>query len=350
MRLATPDDPINNPTESFEITASQIDAAVGTNFFSTQADALIADLAQMRTELENELRDQALSFPQIISVLALNVATNPISARLTQGTNAIGLSVKGVHANSTLKADVSFPLSILCSKVTFTVDADFTGTGTFNFLTGVLDNINFNDDINVTNASCSGIFSFVANLANSIFGVVNALIENMLESKFQNLLDIGSVQTAFSLTNLTQDLDQAIPAGPLKDKVLAVVDNFVGLLSVNRGLVLDIEIDPDFYGPTGPLVSLIASHRMPSLVVENTNDTTLITVDSPGAVRHDIYWSGGFIGSTTTGFLAIPILPQGTQILAVGVSSLIPGLKSFPALDTVPQNPGCGPQGCFFLP
>lgn len=349
LRLATPGDPLSNPTEDIEITASAIDAAVGTNFFSTQANAVVADLAVLRADLEVAARNQILSDPRTISVLALTVATDPISVRLTQAIGAIGLSVAGIHLNFTEKATVPFPLNILCPTITFTAEVDFTGAGTFNHITGVLDNIDIGDDINVTGASCSGVIGFVINFLDEIFGVVNGLVENKIESNLRVLLDFDTIQTMFSLTNLTQDLVQAIPPGPVKDKVLVLVDQFLFLLSQNRGLQLDISLDPDFYGPTGPLLSLTASHQMPSLAVENTNDTTLITVDSPGAARHDIYWSGGFIASTTNGFLAIPILPETTQILAVGVNSLIPGLKSFPATDLVPANPGCGPEGCFFL-
>ena len=348
LRLATPGDPINNPTENFEITASQIDAAVGTTFFSTQADALVLNLAALRQDLEVVIRDHVLLNPKITSVQSVTVLTNPISARLTQLADAIGLSVSGIDTSLSATAD---GIPVICPSVHFTAAINSTGNGTFDLFTGLIANININNNVNVTGASCSGLFGFIGNILAGIFvdGLPN-FIEGKIEAGLQNFLDVNSVQTMFSLAALTQDLDQAIPAGPLKDKVLVVVNDFLALLSQNSGLVLDIEIDPDFYGPTGPLLSLTASHRMPSLVVENTNDTTLITVDSPGAIRHDIYWSGGFIGSTTNGFLAIPIQPQGTQILAVGVSSLIPELKSFPALATVPQNPSCGPQGCFFLP
>ncbi|MFQ5533854.1 MAG: hypothetical protein ACE5EM_03420 [Sphingomonadales bacterium] len=89
LRLATPGDPVNNPIEDIEITASAIDAAVGTNFFSTQADALVADLAAMRADLEVELRNLALNNQQVIRVNSLTVATDPISVRLTQASGAV---------------------------------------------------------------------------------------------------------------------------------------------------------------------------------------------------------------------------------------------------------------------
>lgn len=348
LRLATPGDPINNPIEDIEITASAIDAVVGTNFFSTQANALVADLAALRQDLEGIIRDHVLLNPDIRSVQSVVVRTNPISARLTQKTSAIGLSVAGIDTTVNATAD---GIPLLCPSVSFTAEINSTGNGTFNFLTGLIANIDISNNVNVTGASCSGLFGFLGNILAAIFtDGLNNMVEGRIEDGLQDFVDFGSVQTMFRLTALTQDLVQAIPPGPIKDKVLVLVDQFLFLLSQNAGLQLDISLDPDFYGPTGPLLSLTASQREPSVSADLIQSETIITVNAPGAIRYDIYAQGFFLISTTSSPVTVGYQAPGHEILAVAHSALIPGLKSFPRQTLVEELfSGCGQMGpiCF---
>ena len=349
LRLATPGDPITNPVKEVEITASEIDAALGTTFFSTNADALFSDLAALRAQLEGEIRTIVLSQNKIKSVELVRVETDPISVRLTQLAGSVGLHAQGI--TTTLQATAKGGIPILCSSVHFTAIVDSASDGVFDFFTGLLDNISINNSVNVTQADCSGVFGFLGNILAEIFvGGVDNLVQQKISSALENYAGFDSIQTVFSLEELTRDLDRALPPGEVRDKVLAAVDHFLFHVSQNAGLQLDIVLNPDFYGAGSPLISFTASQQMPSVSADNGTTFTLIAVDAPGALQYDIYSVGLFLVSTNTSPISVARQPPGGEILAVARSGVIPGLKSFPGRTVVRENFTCGVTGCILIP
>ncbi len=349
LRLATPGGPTTSPIREVEITASEIDAALGTDFFSTNADALFMDLVALHAQLEGEIRSIALSQNKIKSVEMVRVETNPVSVRLMQLAGAVSLHAQGI--TTTLQATAKGGIPILCSSVHFTAIVQSASDGTFDLFTGLLDNIRVDNAVTVTQADCSGVFGFLGNLLAEIFvdGVDN-LVQQKISSALENYAGFDSIQTIFSLEELTRDLDRALPPGEIRDRVLAVVDHFLSLASQNAGLQLDIVLDPDFYGAGNPLVSLTASQQKPTVSADNGTTFTLIAVDAPGASQYDIYAVGLLLASTSTSPITVPRQAAGSEILAVAHSGVIPGLKSFPGQALVRENFSCGVTGCILIP
>ena len=140
----------------------------------------------------------------------------------------------------------------------------------------------------------------------------------------------------FSLGDLTQNLFQAVPSGVVADKSLAVIGQFLSMAHEDIGVVLEVELRPDLYGPGGHLISLTASQQKPIVHASDIGDVAAVQVDSRFPSNHcemyidNMLWKTGSCGTISS---QVPQSSQPRTIRVVEESGVIPGLKSFPGID-----------------
>ena len=349
ISIATPGHPINNPLKEESISTSQIDAVLGSNHASNLVDGLFTDLADLKSDLENGIRDAILSADKTKSVLWTTAAIDPISATLSQQSTSVSLMLEGVSVSFKAKADGGF----FCPTVTYTAEIqNIEATGNYDVYTGLLSGPNItHNDINVTSASCSGIFGLLINL----FGGVDGRVEGELDNAIGNLAGVNSMTTLFSIRDLAADLANIVFTQNETDKALMAVDEIINSTDLDSGIELKVVLDRDFNGTNQHKISFEATQQRPSLLAEFIpNGTTLAIVGGTNAEKYELYRK--FEGSTvwehvltTSESINYIFAPAGSQLMAVATNDLIPGLKSFPTTTEVLQSVICDPN-CIFVP
>lgn len=355
LRLATPKPSLaltfEDPLEDVEISAHQLDQLTGTTEFSTLSDGLFSNLAQFRSVLRTEIIEILLLNPDIKSVEAVTVGTNPLAARLALGlSTTIPLELSGVHA--LVQARAAGPVPLVCPTVNFTTRVDASGSGNFNISNGILSDIDITTDVEVLSASCSGLLSFIGGFFNSF---IRSIVEDKIESGLREFLEIGNISTFLSLEQIASNFNFAslIP-GQISAKVQNVLTNFI-LNTQNSFLQIDVELRPDFFGAGSHSLSLIASNgNQPRInfaevrrigigvrglrIDFNPGNAPNVNIFArrPGAVS----WT--FLAATTTSPLIVPFSslddpewPANSEIMMISENFLVPGLMSFPVTELV---------------
>jgi len=126
-----------------------------------------------------------------------------------------------------------------------------------------------------------------------------------------------------------------------------------GTANLNTGLQIDLKLF-DSSNPAVPnRFTLAASHQAPTrLNIAQNGPENVVFAQLPSRTRSmEIFFNTRFAASTTRNFYrANPAPAEGTRVQVVGVSSFIPGLRSFPtpysSLFEAPGPATCGSRQC----
>jgi hypothetical protein len=135
----------------------------------------------------------------------------------------------------------------------------------------------------------------------------------------------------------------------LVNRAILVLREIVNDPSTNTlGINLDIGVQLGNVSGQGNKISFIASHA-PVDVSRVTRAGVISLVVPPFTERSDIYYSNyaindnwKYLGSTTGSSFTVASLPVNARVIAIGRSSLIPGLESFPGAFNNAPDPGGG--------
>jgi len=337
LRLVTPDNPVTNPIDDIQITASAIDIALGTQFFSVTAEGLFDDVAALRGQLRQIVLEEAIQSGQLSQIDSVTVDFDPLAARLLQFGSFINVEVSGLTTE--LRARASSGIPLLCGTVRFTALIDSRALGRFDAFTGALDNPDIRHNINVTEASCSGVFGFLGNILADIFiGGIDGQIESQMKSALDNALSFNDLPGFFSVKDMTADLIAAIPSNAVAFKVQGVANHIFSQVEQSGGLRLDIELRPDFNGAGAHMITLTASQERPQVFAQEQRVSgVLIDITGAPSNLYEIYYwdpvaaAWRHLTTTSSGLNILPALPNGAnRIMVVAESNVVPGMRSFP--------------------
>lgn len=350
VTVATPGHPINNPLKQESITSSQIDSFIGGNSATQLTDGLFADIAELNSDIESEIRTLLFDNPKTKSVEWVDANIDPIYAKLTQESTSVSLSISGMSVRFKAKADGK---PVLCPTVTYTAEINgIKAAGVYDAYTGILQGPNLtHESLDVTNASCSGIIGAIVD----IFGIADDFVETELNKAVKGLEGLSYLHEVFSVRSLVDKLLQVVFNQEQTETALVAIDNLVHQTDLNSGIVVDVKIDPRNYTSQNNAVTLTASHERPQVSAEYLPSmTTLVYVEADNVEKYDIYrqLQGTTIWEhilTTPYVINYVQAPPGAKIMAVATNDLIPGLKSFPIEVEVLQTATCDPV-CGFNP
>ncbi len=351
VQLAVPDDPANRPEKTLEVTASQVDAILGDTTFSQTTDDIFASLTALREDAKNLVGRFLLSDPRTRLIKWITVNPDPLTIRLRQTTNGIGVRISGLIVTARLKVDEGnvgtlkeIFSAIFCPEVKYTLKLYISATGRFRPNDVTLETLSVpRPGYQITHVSCSGVLGPLGIMLAEIFekGIGDALRQDF-ENAFRNRQNFGSLDRMVSLGSLIAKLDQVVPDGPVKDKVIAVADHFLFLAQQPASLQLDVVLRENMFGAGHHLIRIAGSSIPPNDVV--AVDYPLVTWFG-GTPPYDVYLdTGGHIGRVTTtdgnNWIGPRDIHTGARVLVVSTNPVIPGLKSFPTEATINFVPG----------
>lgn len=341
LRLVAPGNPITNPTDELEISTSEIDSLVGNNQFSNNVNEFFTKINNMKQSLRADLISEILQNSNIIRVDELNFVLSPLAAELTSLHNSIHIEISGLNTIFAAKAEGGFP--VICDSVNFSTDIESRAIGSFDFQSGILSDLSFHHAINVTNASCSGVLGFLGDVAADIFsGGVGGQVENAIENNLRQFLDIGSLQTIFSLDEFFINIRDILPDQTPVDKINIITNNISSGLSTVSGLQLTIKLFENFFSSNRHLITLIGAQEKPAVSALQVPVGTRIEIDdlsSAGIYR--IYAKRPFseewfhFTNSTTSVFTGPLVTAGTSLKVVAVNSEFSDIISFPGRASV---------------
>ncbi len=295
------------------------------------------------------------SDPRVRNIKWIKAETNPFRILLRQNEEGVDVRVSGLIVTARVKADegnISLGKeifsAIFCPEVKYTVELYISAIERFRASDLTLETLTVpRPGYQITHVSCSGVLGPIGSALDELFakGVGDRMRRQFAEA-FPVRQNFGSLNAMVSLGDLVARLDQAVPPGPVKDKVMVVADRFLSLAGQSSYLQLEIELREDFFGLGNHLIRIAGSSIPPTDVL--TTDYPLITWFG-GTAPYDVYLdTGNRISRVTTTSASTWVGPTtihtGTRVLVVSTNPVVPGLKSFPAqgvINFVPGGPDC---------
>ncbi|RME23499.1 MAG: hypothetical protein D6800_09770, partial [Candidatus Zixiibacteriota bacterium] len=355
VQLAVPGDPASQPVKSVEITASRVDSMLGNSTFSRITTDIFDSLALLREDAKSAIGEMLLSDPRTVSIKWMKAQTDPLAILLRQASDGIDVKVSGIVVTARVKADEGkvkttkeIFAAVFCPTIKYTVEFRISALGKFRASDLMLQSLTVpRPGYQVTNVTCSGLLGPIGKILDELFftGVGDRTRQGFARA-LQARQNFASLDAMISLGDLVAKLDQAVPAGPVKDRLVEIADRFLLLAAQPASLQLRILLRENVFGPGGHLIRLEGGSIPPDAVV---------TVDYPlvdwfgGTAPYDVYLDDGqYVHKVATTSASSWVGPTnihtGTRVLVVSTNPIIPGLKSFPAegvISFVPGGPDC---------
>jgi hypothetical protein len=349
-------------TTSESISTAQIDSvlrvvapgAFGQNFTRDKANKVFADFANFRSGLATSLAQTIATQPNIRRVNSVAINTSTLDLRLSQKTNSVSGELGTIMASVSLVADVDGLASIFCpsANVTFNVD-NIKASGDYNFISGDISNAAVVYDVTNVSASCNGLLGFIGNAFGNPSATARNQINAAIQSQVNTQLTFVNMQRLFSLSDFGNGLryyGNETVISPLVNRAINVFRELVNDASINTpGIVLNIGVKFASVAGTQNIISFVASHAP-----VNVTGVTIgrgpaipggISVEAPPFTeRVDVYESlildsagsqitnWRYLGTAVNGRWTATGALTGGRYMAIGRSSLIPGLESFPGI------------------
>ena len=344
-----------NTTEE-TISTAQIDGvlrvvapgAFGQNFTRDRANKVFADFANFRAGLASSLAQTIASQPNIRRLNSVAINTSALNLRLSQKTNSVSGELGSIAARVSLLADVDGFKSIFCPSVNVTFDVkNIKAFGDYNYISGDVSDANVTYDLVIVSASCNGLLGGLFNPTSAARSQINSAIQDQVNTQ----LTFVNMQQLFSLSDFANGLryygNETI-ISPLVNRAINVVRELVNDTAINTpGIVLNIGVEFATGVAGQNKISFIASHAP-----VNVTGVTIgrgpavpggISVEVPPFTeRVDVYESQipdslgsqitnwRYLGTAVNGRWTGTGSLSGGRYMAIGRSSLIPGLESFP--------------------
>jgi hypothetical protein len=349
-------------TTSESLSTAQVDSvlrivapsAFGQNFTRDKANKVFADFANFRTGLASSLAQTIANQPNIRRVNSVAINTNALNLRLSQKTNSVSGELGTIMASVSLVADVDGFGSLFCpsANVSFNVN-NIKASGDYNFISGDVSNAAVVYEVTDVSAGCNGLLGFIGDAFGNPTAVARAQINSAIQSQINTQLSFVNMQRLFSLSDFANGLryfgNETI-ISPLVNRAINVFRELVNDAAINTpGIVLNIGVQFASSAGTQNIISFIASHAP-----VNVTGVTLgrgpaipgvISVEAPPFTeRVDVYESlildsagsqitnWRYLGTALNGRWTATGALTGGRYMAIGRSSLIPGLESFPGI------------------
>jgi hypothetical protein len=349
-------------TTSESLSTAQVDSvlrivapgAFGQNFTRDKANKVFADFANFRTGLASSLAQTIANQPNIRRVNSVAINTNALNLRLSQKTNSVSGELGTIMASVSLVADVDGFGSLFCpsANVSFNVN-NIKASGDYNFISGDVSNAAVVYEVTDVSAGCNGLLGFIGDAFGNPTAVARAQINSAIQSQINTQLSFVNMQRLFSLSDFANGLryfgNETI-ISPLVNRAINVFRELVNDAAINTpGIVLNIGVQFASTAGTQNIISFIASHAP-----VNVTGVTLgrgpaipgvISVEAPPFTeRVDVYESlildsagsqitnWRYLGTALNGRWTATGALTGGRYMAIGRSSLIPGLESFPGI------------------
>lgn len=347
---------------SDSLSTAQVDAVLrnvapsifGQNFTRDRANKVFADFANFRTSLASSLAQTIASQPNIRRVNSVAVNTNALNLRLSQNTNSVSGELGSVMASVSLVSNNRGILGALfcpSANVRFNVN-NIKASGDYNYISGDLNSAAITYDLTDVSASCNGLLGFILNA----FGIPSARARSQINSEIQSQintqLSFVNMKRLFSLADFANGLHRfrtETPVTVIANRAIGVFQEIVNDAAINTpGIVLDVGVQ--LASAAGGLnkISFVASHAPIDvthiLPIDGATSTLIFLKGPPNTGQVDIYGvfggQNGYLGTTVSGSLWYPgQIAGGSEIIAVGRSSIIPGLESLPGLSEFAPDP-----------
>lgn len=383
-----------NKLDGYGVSTSQIDPliayvpGIGLNYTRNEANKAFNDLRGLENDLVRDFRAFVESQPYFGRVKASGFSANPIKVRLYQEGTSISTEIGEVDMFARVNADIPFLARVLLlnylgcpdpnAKVSFNninigatynvytggvradfidlkLDVDFrcgffTGDILAYILDALIDENNILQDA-IRNALKDNMGFEKSDTLFSIQSFLNGLREygDEIENNYNNLPQSATINLAAlgDLSDLGLDnavtIDRPTLGFDISDEVnraIDVADRTVGGFQ-GASMQLDFMIY-DGPGASDNQISFIASHRPVDITrLEYTQRNTLISYRAPANTKYvDIFTRSRYSNSWNRlvriphhkfsyDYLG-PALDKGTEIVAIGESTIIGGLHSLP--------------------
>ncbi len=355
VQLAVPGDPALQPEKTLEIAASQVDGILGNATFSQRVADVFASLAALREDAKAFVGEFLLSDPRTRKIQWISAETDPLAIRLRQNGSGIDIRISGLVVTARVKVDEGnlsldkeIFSKIFCPEIKYTLKLYISAIGRFRSSDLTLEALTVpRPSYQITHVSCTGVLGPIGAALDELIkkGVGDRLRQRFAEA-FQAHQNFGSLNAMVSLGDLVARLDQAVPSGPIKDRVMAVVDRFLYLASQPAFLQLDIELHENLFGSGSHLIRIAGSSIPPDDVL--SIDYPLVTWFG-GTPPYDVYLdTGSSINRVTTTagttWVGPTTIHAGTRVLVISTNPVVAGLKSFPTQEVI--NFVRGGAGC----
>lgn len=349
-------------TTSESLSTAQVDSvlrvvapgAFGQNFTRDKANKVFADFANFRTGLASSLAQTIANQPNIRRVNSVAINTNALNLRLSQKTNSVSGELGTIMASVSLVADVDGFGSIFCpsANVSFNVN-NIKASGDYNFISGDVSNAAVVYEVTDVSAGCNGLLGFIGDAFGNPTAVARAQINSAIQSQINTQLSFVNMQRLFSLSDFANGLryfgNETI-ISPLVNRAINVFRELVNDAAINTpGIVLNIGVQFASSAGTQNIISFIASHapvNVTSVALgRGPAIPGVISVEAPPFTeRVDVYESlildsagsqitnWRYLGTALNGRWTATGALTGGRYMAIGRSSLIPGLESFPGI------------------
>ncbi len=352
------------------------------------ANEAFGDLSQFKQDLSVQMRNAFLAIPEVSSVQHANVQANQILVRLTQPGTSVGVMLSGLSVSTSFVYHPTGFIGLLCPTATISATlSDVSVFTEYNVYSGNIENTSVNYSI-VPNVDCQGVIASLAQTIGEVFfGDAEARLKLEIRDAADSLVQNGNMQTLFSLEDFLDGLRQygdiienyyfQIPAQATIDlqgfeqffdfgvgstitvetpqlpfdisqEVNRVIDVAQGVVSSFSGTNLQLDILL-FDGPTNQ-ISFVVSQQAIRIGSTNVEVDTLITLNVPPKTdSFELFVRAGnqlpWIPLTSTEYITapvvnrvVPLLPAGTQIVAVGYRSAFPELYSLPSNTAIVEE------------
>jgi hypothetical protein len=367
---------LSGGVSSETISTAQIDGVLravapstfGQNFTRDKANKAFADFNNFRINLATSLTQTIATQPNIRRVNSVTVNTLSLNLRLSQKTNSVSGELGKAMGAVSLVADVDGIKALFCpsANVTFNVD-NIRVSGDYNYITGDVSNVAAAYDVTNVVASCNGLLGFIGNAIGNPSATARSQINAVIQSQASSQLAFANMKQLFSLADFANGLNyfrNESPVSVFANRAISVFRELVNDAAINTpGIVLDFGVQFGGGISGANKISIIASHAPINVSVGNSsgNFTQLIlnnvflarppntegTVDLYYILQNDTAnWR--YLASMTTDSMVITTPLPSNQIIAIGRSSIIPGLQSLPGTQgTIIQTPFCIERQCF---
>ena len=238
LKVETPGIQKELPLLGVDIKLAQLGIPINT---SNMVNSVFNDTLMAKIEIQNKLRNEILSVPEVSRVNYSLVDIYPLSAELKQQNNAFIATLSGLRVRVGGKARVGIP--IFCSSANFSIDLNnITASLEYNIFTGNLAVSNIEFDLH-TDSDCSGLLGFISDLF--FASAFQDSVENYINEAITGISSIVAMEQLFSIQDLAEtiasaDLGSDVP--PQVDQALAEISNILLGISLNTGKRISVEL------------------------------------------------------------------------------------------------------------
>lgn len=238
LKVETPGIQKEIPLLGVDIKLAQLGIPINT---SNMVNSVFNDTHMARIEIQNELRNEILSLPEVRRVRYSLVDIYPLSAELRQQNNAFIATLSGLRVR--VGGEASGGIPIICSSPDFSVDINnITASLEYNIFTGNLAVSNVDFDLH-TDADCGGLLGFIGDIF--VEPVFQDLVEGTIDDAITGISSTIAMEQLFSIQDLaetiaTADLGSDVP--PQVDQALAEISDMLLGINLNTGKRISVEL------------------------------------------------------------------------------------------------------------